>query len=71
MDIITKLQGIRVGKDKITNYLNSKIEKIDILEAKEEFLNKFTIEDLECEEKGHDLENFIKIKRIIRFKFNN
>lgn len=65
MDIITKLQGIRVGKDKITNYLNSKIEKIDILEAKEEFLNKFTIENLEYEEKGHDLENLLKLKELL------
>ncbi|MGL5649652.1 MAG: AAA family ATPase [Clostridium sp.] len=65
IDCLTKIQGYRVGSEKLSIYLNSKIEKIDILECKECFKEKYKKPMEEKKEENMDLEKLLKLKELL------
>ncbi|WP_297637392.1 AAA family ATPase, partial [uncultured Clostridium sp.] len=64
IDCLTKLQSYRVGREKLPNYLNAKIEKVDILECREGFKEKFKVIKKE-KARDLDLEKILKLKELL------
>ncbi|MGL4849551.1 MAG: AAA family ATPase, partial [Clostridium sp.] len=65
IDCLTKIQGYRVGSEKLPIYLNSKIEKVDILECKEAFKEKYRMIKIEGKAKKIDIDKLLKLKELL------